>query len=283
MSEPIIQRYFSRLDVLENITNDFKSLIQIVNRYPDEYVIQLRKNYFNVYHKGMSLAKITPRAGTYAVSISNKFLHDDLRYKMSKACGGRTRNRSANTEFVVEPNEIRRFFRVDHLNGLKSNITGNGVTPELQFEQVLMSDNPASDTFIIIDRQIAATGWKGRLDLLALVRNSATGPFHFLVIEVKMGNNEELERKVGDQLQSYIEHIDTHINDYVACYEKNYLQRNCMGLITDAMPASIEIENSVKGMVITGGYSRLAEKATTKLQEQFDIRVQIMKNVIIPS
>ena len=113
---------------------------------------------------------------------------------------------------------------------------------------------------------------------------SDSGPFHFLVIEVKTGKNPELRHKVGQQLTDYLDHIREHFADYIDCYEENYRQKKLMGLFGDDLPAEIEIESSVKGLVISGGYSRRAEEAKAALVCDYpDIRVQIIKNVIDPT
>lgn len=281
MTKPVISRYFSRPGMLEAVTADFGALIQRAVDFPDEYAIQLRDNYFNVYHKGMSLAKITPRRDRYAVSISNKFLVAGLREQMIESCAGASGDGGANTEFVVHPGDIRRFLRVDHLNGLKANITKVGYSEELEFEQVLMTDNPPRNKFIIIDRQIHDRLWQRGLDLLALVRDSPADPFRFLVIEVKTGKNPELRGEVGKQLKAYVEHLEEFMSDYVDCYRENYRQKGIMGLLDRNLPAEIAIESKVQGMVVTGGYSHIATAATDELKRQYpEIIVQNMTNVI---
>jgi len=130
-------------------------------------------------------------------------------------------------------------------------------------EQVLITDNPPTPDFIIIDRQVADHLNKAQIDLLALIREPGEVAHHFVVIEVKLGRNPELREKVGRQLSGYVEHIRKHINDYVSCYEKNYFQKKDLGLLQEDMPDSIAIDNNpetVEGLIVVCGYSGLAKE-----------------------
>jgi len=169
------------------------------------------------------------------------------------------------------------------MRAIASNIAMVNYSEELAFEQVLMTDNPPSETLIVIDRQVADHAWNRQMDLLALARDSASGPFYFLVIEVKMGKNPELREKVGQQLTDYMGHIRENMEDYVDCYRMNYRQKKSMGLLGAAFPDDVQVEERVEGLVVTGGYSLRSEEATEKLlREHPGVRVQIMKNVINP-
>ena len=117
------------------------------------------------------------------------------------------------------------------------------------------------------------------MDLLALKRNSVNGPFHFLVIEVKLGWNPELQGKVGKQLSGYLGHIRSHIRDYIDCYKENYRQKKQLGLLCDRLPDEINIgEEPVEGLVVVGGYSQLAKESLKSLRAQWPhIKVRHLK------
>lgn len=69
-----IRRYFSE-DVLERIKSGFKFLIDKIIKSGFEYDLQIRNNYFNLYYKGNSLAKVTPKVKEmYEVRINKKIL-----------------------------------------------------------------------------------------------------------------------------------------------------------------------------------------------------------------
>jgi hypothetical protein len=287
MPKPVIRRYFADPCVLKNVGQDFKRLITAINNSRDEYTLQLRENSFNVYFKGSSLASVSPSTGgRYAVRIHRKFLEGAVLKHLSQHCVGEpyggTNDDAAVFRFFVEPKSLPRFFQSKHLTAIASNIAKVNYSEELTFEQMLMTDNPPTNKMVIIDRQIADHDWKRQLDLLAVAREGDSGPFHFLVIEVKTGKNPELKRDVGEQLEKYVGHIEKHMSDYVDCYTENYRQKKCLGLLPDNLPETIEISGAVKGVVVTGGYSRIAKDAIRELRGHYDVHVQSMDNLITP-
>ena len=138
---------------------------------------------------------------------------------------------------------------------------------EIGFEQALITDNINNENFIIIDRQITDSDLKGkRLDLLAL-KYLEGNKFQFVVVEVKLGNNPELKEEVAKQLDVYINHINNHFKEYKSCYEQNYAQKRILDLIKKPIFPNIEIVLPVKGLVVVGGYSGLANKQLTILKQ----------------
>ena len=61
---------------------------------------------------------------------------------------------------------------------------------------------------------------KTKMDLLALKRKNVSD-YHFCVLEVKLGNNPELQGDVISQLKGYVDRIGNHFDDYRDCYEQN--------------------------------------------------------------
>jgi hypothetical protein len=163
---------------------------------------------------------------------------------------------------------LHQFFRRSNIDSLSSKIRAVHYGEEIVFEQALITDNPPSKKFIIIDRQVADHVSKAQMDLLALRRDSGDKPFHFQIIEVKLGRNKELLEKVGKQLNEYVKRVGEHIKDYAECYEKNYHQKKELGLFKPNLPDNIEIERAaetVEGLVVVCGYSQLGEKAISNL------------------
>ena len=284
MRKKVIQRYLSAA-LLDRVIHDFRFLTDITGDSDGELNLQLRENYLSLYYKGNSLARIGRSSGNrYRIDIHHRFLEDRVCQSMREhSVGEPSRGRegtSAYVRFYVEPRHLHPFLKKQHLLALAQNITKVNYGEEIAFEQVLMTDNQPTDTFIIIDRQVGDHSYTRQMDLLALSRDSTDEPFHFVVIEVKLGKNPELQHKVGQQLSDYVAHVREHIRDYVDCYRENYRQKKIMGLFDEEMPDEVEIEDRVEGVVVTGGYSLLAEKAKKELESQFDISVQVMKNVI---
>lgn len=282
----VIERY---LDTgrFERAKKDLPPLVGLINRSGGEYSLQLRENYFNLYYQGNSLAKIIPnKNGTYSAEIHNKFLRDGILKRLEQYSKITTRKSSDYICFRIEPGKFYQFFQSKNLKNLSARIRAVGNGEEITFEQVLITDNPPSKKFIIIDRQVADHVNKAQIDLLALRRDSENRTFHFLIIELKLGRNAELYGKVGGQLSGYIDHIKKHIGDYVDCYKKNYQQKRQLGLFDNNLPSEIEIdENTVDGLIVVGGYSQLAEKALPSLclkikENRWNIKVQQIRNEI---
>lgn len=265
---PVIERYLSDKK-LKQFETDFKSLIKTVNNSNGGLDIAIRSNYLNIYYKGNSLAKISFKASDkYKVEIHKKFFE------------GTTADDPEFFEEVTESNSYmalilstekppRRFLQKKHLDKFCSRIKKVNYGEEIVFEQALMTDNLERDDLIIIDRQITDNDLKGkRMDLLAL-KQIESNRYRFLVIEVKLGNNPELKSDVSIQLNGYINHIEKHFSDYQHCYEKQFEQKRKMGLINFLSFESIKIERPVKGMVVVGGYSKIAKNSIADLKQQF--------------
>jgi hypothetical protein len=287
----IIERYLHlSADRWERTKKDLQRLVRLINNSGGEYSLQLRENNFNIYYQGNSLAKVTPnRNGTYTAAIHEKFLTDRIRenlkkYSVVKKTAGK---KSDYVRFTIHPQNLHQFFQRSNINSLSSKIREVHSGEEITFEQVLITDNPPSEKFIIIDRQVADHRSKAQIDLLALKRDSVDRPFHFLVIEVKLGRNLELRGRVGEQLNDYIKHIGIYIKDYAKCYKENYRQKKELGLFAPSLPNDIEIDdNTVEGLVFACGYSQLAEQALENLRKKikekgWNIKVQQMPRLVI--
>ena len=212
--------------------------------------------------------------------IHNKFAEGETlkkleQYSINKPSqNARDSNKNKYVRFNIQPQNLHRFFQRSNVNSLSSKIRAVHNGEEITFEQVLIADNPPSENFIIIDRQVTDHANKSQMDLLALRRDSKTKPFHFLVIELKLGKNPDLHGKVGGQLIKYIGHIREYMQDYVTCYKENYRQKKELGLFDSSLPDEIEIdedEKTVEGLVVACSYSQLAEQALGNLRQKIEV------------
>ena len=63
-----IKRYFSD-DNLKRIKKDFDFLVEIICKSSGEFDFAIRDNYFNIYYKGNSLAKVEPKENKESVDL----------------------------------------------------------------------------------------------------------------------------------------------------------------------------------------------------------------------
>ena len=261
-----IKRYFST-DNLNRIKKDFKFLIKLVNTSYGEFDFALRDDYFNIYFKGNSLAKVVPKKGNiYKVRINAKFFcdssADDTKFYTSKSGG-------SYITIVLNPKQLHPFFQRKHLNEFASKIKKAHYGEEIDFEQSVITDNLNRSSVIFIDRQVTDTILKRkRIDLLAL-KQSEGNKYTFLISEVKLGNNKELKNKVASQLNGYLRHLTKYFTDYKKCYETQFEQKIELGLINISNINKIEIIEPVEGIIIVGGYSGIAKNQISALINTF--------------
>ncbi|MFC1936459.1 hypothetical protein ACFLYP_02195 [Chloroflexota bacterium] len=273
---PTINRVLSE-ENLGNFIKDFKNLIKIVNNSQGELDLSIRDNYLNVYYKGNSLARIRfTKSGVYRIEIHKKFFEGTKAdstefYKVRKESGD---------YYILTLDERKsplRFLQKAHIDQFCGRIKQVNYGEEIVFEQALITDNLGREDLIIIDRQITDTKLRGkRLDLLALKQiKSGEREYHFLVLEVKLGNNPELKQDVANQLKGYLNHIKYYIGDYQQCYQTQFVQKKAMGVLKNVSYETITIADQVKGMVIVGGYSKIAQKSIKELKILFpDIQIK---------
>lgn len=284
--DAIIERYLDESN-LGRIRRDFQFLLDTVKRSRGELELALRKGRVSIYYRGNSLATITLRPREkYRIDIHSEFYHPNTRP------GRRPRGR---LEMPVEPEEHGRYMRVEvdardaHRVLQKTNrdklmwaIRDLHHSEELAFEQILITDNPPTRHFMLIDRQVQDSKRRQRLDLLGL-RRLDDGRYGFVVIEVKLGKNEELSEAVAGQLQGYVDHIRKWHGQYRHCYELNYAQKRQLGLFDDDLPEQIEIcGEHVEGLVVVGGYTRQADEQAEQLKASHgEIKVLVFRNRLI--
>jgi len=271
-----IKRYLSD-DNLKRIKKDFNFLFKLIDTSYGEFDFAIRDNYFNIYYKGNSLAKVEPKNNdSYKVSINAKFFDhtkaDNPSFYFSKK----------NSEnIILLSKQLHRFFQRKHLTEFASRIKKVHNGEEIDFEQSLITDNLNREDFIFIDRQVTDTKLKRkRLDLLAL-KQVKGNQYKFVVAEVKLGNNGELKSKVASQLDGYVKHINNNFSDYKKCYEKHFKQKQELGLIKKPVIDNINIIKPVEGIILVGGYSGIAIKQINELKSTYsNLKVKQFTNEI---
>jgi hypothetical protein len=273
---PVIRRYLNNREFAV-LKGDLAHLIDKVRNSNGEIALLLRDGYFNLYHRGNSIAKVTfLKSGELKLEIHRCFVAGTL--------GQGTQPADGYYSLTFAPKEVGKVFKTEHLKKWCRNVANVNYSEELAFEQMLITDNPPAREYIIIDRQVSDHVFRKRMDMLAL-RREKTGEYSFEIIEVKMGNNPELHNgKVLTQIQDYVGHVVKHIQDYRACYEKNVAQQRALGLLPGC-PQAIMIGSNVRGLIAVGGYSQQAKGAVAKLRTTFAanklVRVKQFRNNLV--
>lgn len=268
MTTVSIARFLSD-DHFKRLSTDFGFLLAMIHDYGGELELALRGPYFNIYHRGNSLAKVSfLPSSQYRVEISSAFYNGsavavDGRFSSCTTEGVRNR-----VTVTLPAKLLHPFFQKRYLDDLCARIRRRNYGEEIAAEQMLICDNRGREDFIIIDRQVVFPGCKGtRIDLLALRQvEPGTNRYRFEVIEVKLGNNRELRGSVAEQLDRYVQHVAREHQDYRHCYEKCYEQKVALGLIGNAPFKQIEIVEGVTGVLVVTGYLGIAEPVLQKLQ-----------------
>ncbi len=262
MTAPKIKRWIDQ-DRFEAARDDLRKIAKRVAASRGELDLRLRDNYFNLYYKGNSMAKVSLLRKGYRLSIHRKFTVEADKAKDTSELKGYS------TTPVISGEELNTQLSTARLARIASRIKKENWGEEVTFEQMLITDNPPSPEFMIIDRQVTggALG-RSRLDLLALRRaDGDSHQYEFVILEVKLGNNPELQGDVlTEQLRPYIRTLTNDLSSFARCYEEAYRQTHSMGLLCNKMPAEITITGPVKGMIVVGGYSGMAADAISKLQ-----------------
>jgi len=116
---------------------------------------------------------------------------------------------------------------------------------------------------------------------LLILKNTEGNKYQFIIAEVKLGNNKELEGDVAIQLNGYISHLSQYFQEYKTCYEKQYRQKKELGLILIPAISQIDIIKPVSGIILVGGYSGLAKSKIAKLTASYpNIKVKHFVNEI---
>jgi len=260
----MVKRYLSDKN-LNRVIRDFSFLIKLINESHGEYDFSIRDDYFNLYYKGNSMAKVSFLNGdNYLISIHKKFFEktsaEDPKFYLTK------KQNKDYWNVELSNKEIHPFLQKKHLNEFASRIKEIHYGEEIVFEQAIITDNLNNPEIIIIDRQITDSGLqRKRMDLLALKRVENL-KYTFLILEVKLGNNPELKGKVATQLNTYITHIQNHFQTYKESYENQYRQKVKLGLFSPPFSKNIEIVPPVDGLIVVGGYSGIAVKSIKELE-----------------
>lgn len=261
---------------------DFQFLFKLIRNSHGELDLRLRDNYFNIYYRGNSMMKVNFRKKGYQVVIHKKFAEgvfdQDNRFLEVLHTVKRLKGYHI---YNIGPELLHSFLQQKNLKRLASNVKKVNHSEEITFEQTLITDNMNREDYLVIDRQVTEKGMGGlRMDLLGL-RQGEGNTYAFEVIEVKLGNSNELKRDVGLQLDRYISRIKANNADWKQNYEKVYRQLKQTEVFDKPSIEAINILPEVSGRVVVIGYSGIAKKNIKILKQNHpDIIVNQMEHLL---
>ena len=145
----MVKRYFNE-ENFARLQNDFEFLIKIIKSFKGELEFSIRDNYFNLYFRGNSAAKVSflPN-GTYRIEINNKF------YPPSLIKDKRFSDTQSGDYQVIKTTSglLHPLLQKRSLKEIYSKIKNVNFSEELVLEQMLITDNLNRDDLILIDRQ----------------------------------------------------------------------------------------------------------------------------------
>ena len=247
----------------DRVCQHFGFLVERVRKEQGELDLRLRDNYFNLYYKGNSLAKVRVENLPYQIEINKAFATEVI----DQARFGVPVIRGDYCIYQIAPSHLPAFLSKSVIDRLYSKIKHRNYCEELVFEQLLIADNRNRQDLVLIDRQVTGGPLgRDRIDLLALRQAGTASEYRFEIVEVKLGNNPELRGAVADQLQGYVDLMEQNFDSFKTCYGRTYRQMRSMGLLEKPDVQTIDIVRPVQGVIVVGGYPGLAKKAQEELR-----------------
>ncbi len=268
---PIINRCLSKTN-LERAKTDLSFLVAHLgrSRFRGELAIEFRgPSELSVYVRGLRLAQVRfCRGGTYRVTTHRRFIKGTTLEDRSRFTRA---DNSTDTypAFDATRESLRVLLQTSYLAAMRSRIKGIPSKEEAGVAHFIAADTMQGTDVVVIDREVgdSAPEHRGeRLDLLALQR-VRSGEYRFLAIEVKLGNNPELdiatqerrgERSAVEQVKGYRDHIEKYFDEYAACYTRNIAQKLELGLLKNGCEEAPTIVRGTRALLVVAGYSGIA-------------------------
>ena len=268
---PIINRRLSAANC-DRAEVDLKFLIAYLDhpQFRGDLAIEFRgPSDLGVYDRGFRLAQIMFCAdGSYRVRTHRRFIKDtplDHHPRFADTAD----ETSSYATFAVRADELHSLLQKGHVVAMRSRIKAIPHKEEIGVAHFIAADTMARTDVVVIDREVGDRDTEHRaerLDLLAL-QETEPATYRFLAIEVKLGNNAELDtatqartgkRSAVEQVRGYAEQIDRCFDAYADCYRTNIAQKLKLGLLRNGWEGAPTIVPGTKAMLVVAGYGGIA-------------------------
>jgi len=286
----IVNRHLSDRNV-ERVRSDLRFLIGYLDhpKLKGDLAIEFRgPSELSIYDRGFRLAQIRMPRGGYRVATHKRFVEGtpllpDNQGKQPQFTPALSRSGKYLT-FSADAKSIHRLLQLRHILAMRSCVREVTRREEIGVAQVIAAENMNRGRgnlkgVVVIDREVGDSAQqhvRERLDLLALQRVDGD-EYRFLAIEVKLGNNPELDirakkrqgkRNAVEQVMGYAQHIDDNFDDYADCYRQNVAQKIELGLLDDWAQAPTIVKDT-KPLLAVAGYAGIAESHLDAIQEEY--------------
>lgn len=214
--------------------------------------IQIRKDYLNFYHNGLSVLALSEHAASplFRARIHRKYVEGvDLPHPMAPS--GDYRRFDATTEFVVP------FVRC--LPNLLANAEAYAGPEAIVEQKMIPASHALGATVAFIDRQVQVPGVRKKADLMGLTTNG-----RFVVAEVKQGLDNRIQHLM-DQIREY--HVvvtgpDGRLREDIGvAYRRVIEQKQSLGLLPQHIRPPVD-RAAVRCLLVLYGYNPLSELLT---------------------
>jgi hypothetical protein len=267
---PIINRHLSKAS-FERAKHDLRFLVSYVRNSHGELAIEFRgPSELSVYDRGFRLAQVRfGRDGDYRVRTHKKFIKSTP-LEDSEEFPTVPDSAKDYATFAVPAKSIHRLLQANHVARMRTRIKDIRHKEEVGIAHFIAADTMQGREVVVIDREVGDSDvdHRGeRLDLLALQRRD-DGQYRFLAIEVKLGNNPELdtvtqtrrgERSAVGQVEGYRDQIEKCFEAYRDCYRTSVAQKIGLGLL-DNWAEPPEIVRDTKALLVVAGYTGMAQR-----------------------
>ena len=175
---------------------DFKFLADMARRSEGNLDFFVRMNRVSLYHQGNLVCTMHLTTRPYQVKFTSVFLEQALPVESGQervvVAGLNARiTTSATCLDNLTAKQVKKVLDKKLIKEIMAAIRWRDYGGEITFEQLLMTQNPPTPEFMVIDRQVSDTKLKRkRMDVLAIRRIGKAGNrYRFCVIEINLGWN----------------------------------------------------------------------------------------------